>query len=371
MGLTRAAIDAVTGTLADQWGDFYTAPVFDEQTFVARAVLQERNRGRGLFRRGSKDVLTDGTRIAVPENTALIITDGGRIISFSSEPGYFVFENDGQPSIFTGSHVRESLVEQAWERFKFGGTPAQQQHIYFINLREIRSIRFGTPGPLPYKDHSLARIGSTHAPVLRLRARGQYSVRIVNPIRFFFDFLPANVHEYSITDEAARAQLNQEFISAFQAALQSLSRTTDIATLATHSTQLAAALSSTEGPGGSWLVRFGLEIVSVAVSTIEYDEESRLLMDKYNTGAMLGGEIGAAYAQSTAIDSLADMAEARHHGDSIADLDRGVNTVADTAFPSPANDPAAALRQLKSLLDQGLITQEQYAAKQQEVIDRM
>jgi membrane protease subunit (stomatin/prohibitin family) len=279
MGLISAGMGAIGGTVADQWIDFFTAPVFDEQTLVAPGVLQEKNSGRGSNRQGSTNVVTDGSRIAVPENTAVVITDGGGIVSVSTEPGYYLFRNDGQPSIFAGSGTRKSLITQAWERFKFGGTPGQQQLIYFVNLREIRNQKFGTPGPLPYKDFSLVPPGSLQAPVLRLKARGQYSLRIVDPIRFFRNFLPSNVRSYSLADNAASAQLTQEFITAFQAAVQVLSRTTDIASLAAHGPELARALTSEGGPEGSWIERFGLEVVGVAVSAIEYDDASRELME--------------------------------------------------------------------------------------------
>jgi len=238
MGLISAGVGALSRTLADQWVDFLTAPAFDEQTLVAPGVLRGRNNGRGGNERGSTGVITDGSRIAVPESTAVIITDGGGIVSVSTEPGYFVFRNDGQPSIFTGSDVTSSLISQSWERFKFGGAPGQQQLIYFVNLREVRNLKFGTPGPLPYKDFSLVAPGSVQAPVLRLKARGQYSVRVVDPIRFFRNFLPSNVRSYTLADSAATSQLTQEFITAFQAAVQSLSRTVDIASLAAHGPEL-------------------------------------------------------------------------------------------------------------------------------------
>ena len=280
MGLIGAAGRAVGGTLADQWVDFFTAPAFDELTIVAPGLFQESNAGRGSNKHGSMNIITDGSRVVVPENTAVIITDGGNIASVSTEPGYFVFRNDGQPSLFAGSGVRASLIEQAWERFKLGGQPGQQQLVYFVNLREIRNVRFGTPSPLPFKDFSLVPPGSAQAPVLRVKARGQYSVRVVDPIRFFRNFLPANIQTYTLADSASSAQLSQEFINAFQAALQSLSRTTDIASLAMHGPELVAALSNEAGPNGSWLERFGLEVVSAAVAAIEYDQASRELMDK-------------------------------------------------------------------------------------------
>ena len=263
MGLISAAVGAVGGTLADQWLDFFTAPTFDEQTIVAPGVFQERNRGRGSNRSASANVISDGSRVVVPENTAVIITDGGGIVSVSTEPGYFVFRNDGQPSIFSGVRaVRKSLIRQSWERFKFGGQPGQQQLIYFVNLREIRNLRFGTPGPLPYKDFSLVpEAPARHRSCASGRgASTRYASSI--PIRFFRNFLPANTQFYSLADEAASGQLRQEFITAFQAALQSLSRTTDIASLASHGPELAAALTNEGGPDGSWLERFGLEVVA-------------------------------------------------------------------------------------------------------------
>ncbi|GAA4363871.1 SPFH domain-containing protein [Nocardioides caricicola] len=380
MGLVSAAVGAVGGTLADQWRDFFVAPTFDEQTVVAPGFFQESNRGRGSNRSASANVISDGSRVVVPENSAVIITDGGEIASVSTEPGYFVFYNDGQPSIFNGSGLRESLIRQSWERIKFGGQPAQQQLIYYVNLREIRNLQFGTPGLLPYRDFSLVPEGAGQAPVLRLRARGQYSVRVVDPIRFFRNFLPGNFQFYSLADEAASGQLRQEFLTAFQAAIQSLSRTTDIASLASHGPELAAALTNEGGPSGSWLERFGLEVVAAAISSVEYDDASRDLMDKYNKGLMLGGGIGNAYTQTTIADSAIAMAESGEGGAGMLGLAMGLGaaggTVAglnqQTAPTAPAkSDPVAVLGQLKEMFDQGLITPEQYAAKQQDVLGRM
>lgn len=383
MGLISAARDAVGGTLADQWVEFITAPVFDEQTVVAPGVLQRSNRGRGSNWGGSANIITDGSRVAVPEGAAAIITDGGRIVSVSTEPGYYVFRNDGQPSLFTGSGLRRSLIAQSWERFKFAGEPGQQQLAYFVNLRGIRNLGFGTPGPLPYKDFSLVPPGFTQAPVLRVRARGQYSVQVVDPIRFFRNFLPANVLSYSLSDSAASAQLSQEFVTAFQAAVQSLSRTTDIASIAAHGSELAAALTSEGGSNGSWLERFGLVVVGVAVSAIEFDQASREILDKYNRGVLLGGVVGNAYTQTTIADSVMAVANSGDGSAGMLGVAMGVGAiggtvsglaqpVASTAPASPAQtDPVAVLGQLKAMLEQGLITPEQYAAKQQEILSRM
>lgn len=383
MGLISAGLDAARGAIADQWVDYFTAPAFDEQTLVAPGVFTTRNHGRGRNRDASANIITDGSRISVPENSAVIITDGGGIASVSTEPGYFIFRNDGQPSIFSGSGVRKSLLTQSWERFKFGGQPGQQQLVYYVNLREIRNVGFGTPGPLPYRDFSLVPPGSTQAPVLRLRARGQYTIQVVDPIRFFRNFLPANNLSYTLADNGARAQLSHEFVTVFQAALQSLSRTTDIASLAAHGPELSSALTKGGGPGSSWLERFGIQVVSAAVSAIEYDEASRELMDKYNKGTLLVGAVGNAYSQATVADSALAMGESGTGGDGVVGLAMGLGSIGGTlsgmtqptAATAPDNAPHAdaivVLGQLKSMLDQGLITAEQFSAKQQEILNRM
>jgi membrane protease subunit (stomatin/prohibitin family) len=275
------------------------------------------------------------------------------------------------------------LITQSWERFKLGGQPGQQQLVYYVNLREIRNVGFGTPGPLPYRDFSLVPQGSTQAPVLRLRARGQFSIQVVDPIRFFRNFLPANNLTYSLADNSAKAQLSQEFLTAFQAALQSLSRTTDIASLAAHGPELAAALTNEGGPRGSWLERFGIEVVGCAISAIEYDHESRELMDKYNKGTLLTGAVGNAYSQATIADSALAMGESGAGGEGLIALAMGVGSIGGTLSgltqPAAATsqdaaasaDPVVVLRQLKAMLEQGLITREQFDAKQQEVLNRM
>ncbi|MDR6119716.1 membrane protease subunit (stomatin/prohibitin family) [Aeromicrobium sp. SORGH_AS981] len=377
MGLIGAAGDAIGGTLADQWVEFFTAPEFDEKTVIAPADFQGKRWGRGVNRRSGENIISDGSRIAVPENTALVVTDGGEITDASVQPGYFVYRNDGQPSVFAGGGIGRSLIEQSWNRFRFGGLPGRQQLASFVNLREIRGLGFGTPSPMPYKDFSLVPPGSTQAPVLRLKARGVYSVRVVDPIRFFKTFLPANQRSYDLADSETVRQLTQEFLTAFQAALQTLSRTTDIASLAMHGPELAAAMTSAAGPGGSWLERFGLEIVSVAVSAVDYDTASRELMDKYNKGAMLGGSIGNAYTQTTVADAAFAAGQSGGGVDGLVGVAWGTGAMGAamggmTQPEQPAQaDPVVVLRQLKDMLDQGLITQEMYTAKQQEILGRM
>ena len=389
MGLIKAAMDAVGGNLADQWLDVVGPGPMDDSTLAVVGVMQGQNNGRGENTKGSVDYISNGSKIRVPENTALILADQGKIHDVVLEPGGYTVNNDA-PSLFAGDGFFKTLITESWNRFKFGGQPSQQMIAYFINLREIRGLMFGTPGPITYKDFSLAPAGSDRAPVLRLIARGRYSIKIADPVLFFKNFLPPNMIEScSASDEAVTAQLFSEFITTFNASLNGLSKTVEISDLPAHGPELAKAMGDEAGPEGSWLTRFGIEIVSVGVEAVEYDEESKKLMDQLNAGLMMQGSVGNAYAQTTVANAALAAGENGGAG-SVMGVGMGVGAIGGTmaglqqpVAPPPAEtpvttteatvseDPQATLQQLKSLLDQGLITQEQFAAKQQEVLARM
>ena len=73
MGIIQAFSGAISGTLADQWRDIITAGHFTEYTVVAPGIFQQTNNGRGANYKGSADVISNGSKIFVPENTAAFI----------------------------------------------------------------------------------------------------------------------------------------------------------------------------------------------------------------------------------------------------------------------------------------------------------
>ena len=70
MGFIKAFSGALGGAFADQWKDFYvprqdvpgTAAIFE-------AVMQGTDAGRGSNTKGSENVITNGSKIVVPEGT--------------------------------------------------------------------------------------------------------------------------------------------------------------------------------------------------------------------------------------------------------------------------------------------------------------
>lgn len=377
MGLIKAAGGAIGGMLGDSWIDIIVPGEMNEFTFAVQGVPQKQNADRGSNTSSSQNYISNGSKIRVPENTALIITDQNKIRDVVVEPGEYVVDDKEAPSIFAGDGLIKSLISESFARFKFGGQPSKEAIAYFVNLKEIRGLAFGTPGPITYKDYSLAPAGSTKAPVLRLVARGRYSIKIVDPVVFVKNFLPSGVARYQADDEKATDQLFSEFITTFNATLNSLSKTIEIADLPAHGPQLAKAMSEEKGPEGSWIERWGIEIVAVGVEAVEYDGQSQRLMDQYNTGLMMQGNVGNAYAQTTLANAAMAAGES---GGGAGMMGVGVGmgamgtVVAGMQQPTDANqatDPTLALKQAKDLLDQGLITQEQFETKQKEILSRM
>ncbi|HSM21551.1 MAG TPA: SPFH domain-containing protein, partial [Rubrivivax sp.] len=215
MGLVQAAVGSIGGTLADQWKDFYTVPDgLPPTAALFAAVPRGTNAGRGSNTRGSSNIITNGSRIVVPEGYGLLLMQDGAITAFVGEAGGYEWNsNDLQSqSLFSGGGLFDALVRQSWERFKFGGQPGAQQAAFFVSLKELPDNRFGTQSEIYWDDGYLnAQVGAI--------MRGSYTLQIVDPIRFVKRFVPASylqpgaVFDFTDLDNAAAGQLFNEVVS--------------------------------------------------------------------------------------------------------------------------------------------------------------
>ena len=121
MGIIRAAVDTARGTLSDQWLDVVEAGDMGEQTLFTEGNIVR----QGSNRRGNSDVISNGSVIHVYDNQFMMLVDGGKIIDYTAEPGYFTVDQSSSPSMFSGS--LDAAVKDTFERLKFGGqTPHEQ-----------------------------------------------------------------------------------------------------------------------------------------------------------------------------------------------------------------------------------------------------
>ncbi len=282
MGIIRAAFSSVTGALGDQFLESVEPGNMGEQTVFTKGIIKNHKTGKS-----GSSIISNGSVIHVYDNQFMMLVDGGKIVDYSAEPGYFVVDNSSAPSLF-GGQIKESLLD-VYERFKFGGSTPLSQQVFYINLQEIKGIKFGTRNPINYFD-------TFYNAELFLRTHGTYSIKISNPILFYQEAVPRNASQVNISD--INEQYLSEFLEALQTSLNQMAADgTRISFVASKSRELSGYMAETLDE--SWKTLRGMEIVSVAIASISYDEESQKLINMRNQGAMMGDpSIREGYVQS-------------------------------------------------------------------------
>lgn len=379
MGIIQAFTGAIGGTLADQWKDIITAGHFNEYTVVAPGVHQQTNNGRGTNFKGSADVISNGSKIFVPENTAAVIFSQAGIEDVVTQSGGYEYRA-GQPSIFGGDGFTASLVNQTVDRLGYGGQTADQKYLVFVNLREIRGIKFGTRGPMVYQDRF-------YGADLELMAFGTFSLRIVDAVAFVRNFLPAGVRYYAFDSPEARQQISSEFMQAFLVAVNSLSATHRISELPAQTGAIAEQIADDNSVLGSWITRYGLDVVQVGIESIEFSPESRELVKQYSANRMNLSAFEGISQETSNVGAQQKIAQGiENHG--LGDgggMVFGMN-LAQTISPSSAAPVASAVapseqasalsfdqqielvKKLKDLVDAGILSQDEFEAKKKEVM---
>lgn len=410
MGLIRAAVGSIGGTLADQWKDFFTVPDGLAPTAaVFAAVMRGQNAGRGSNTRASDGVISNGSRIVVPEGYGLILMEQGAITGFVAEPGAYIWNSEAvdSQSIFAGDGIVSPLVKMSWERFKFGGRPGTQQRAYFVALKELPNNRFGTQSEIYWDDAYMnAQVGAL--------TRGTYTLKIVDPILFIKAWLPARylepgqVFDFTDVDNDAASQLFNEVVGslapAFSMYTNDPSKGNRITRIQQDSIGFAQSLSAAVEQNYQWSTGRGLEIVATAIISIEYDATTRELLRNVQRADALSGARGnsnlqasvaagfEAAGENTGAAGLVGLGLAAG-ATGLGGLQQPVPGIGAQSTPPPpppppppapvaaaptppppapaapaADDPVAQLAKFKEMLDAGLITQEDYDAAKNRVL---
>lgn len=379
MGIFDAAFDSLGGVLADQWKDVVTVAPFDEHTAVAPGIRKSSQNGRGA-NMGAEDILSNGSIIFVPENTAAFIFSQAGIEQVITQPGGFEYR-DGEASVFDEQDRREKglgkiILDQAVDRIGFSGMSSEEKRVAFVNLREMRGLKFGTRGPLAYND-------LFYGTDLEVFSYGSFSVQVSDPELFVRNFVPANVSSYSLDDPQARSQLLSEFLNSFIAAVNSLSATYRVSQLPSQTNEIAAAISSEDENAGTWPERFGLRLASVAIENIEFSDESRELVRQFSEkkmGVRAYEDVSQRAANVAAQQMIAQGVRDNGLGDGGGML-FGMNLAQsldpqNASSPSSQGSPSATslddqietLKKLKDLLDLGILSQQEFDAKKREIL---
>ena len=179
MGLIKAALGAAGGVLADQWKEYFYCEAISENVMAVKG--QHRVSGRSSNNKGSENIISNGSVVAVADGQCMIIVDQGKVTELCAEPGEFVYDSSTEPSIFSGELGAGILntFENIGKRFTFGGEPPKDQRVYYFNTKELIGNKYGTPSPVPF------RVVDQRAGIdidIAIRCFGEYSYRICDPI---------------------------------------------------------------------------------------------------------------------------------------------------------------------------------------------
>lgn len=267
MGLIQAGLGAINGTLADQWKEYFYCEALSNDVLVAKG--QKRTGKRSSNTKGTENIISAGSVIAVADGQCMVIVEQGKVVELCAQPGEFRYDSSTEPSIFAGN-LGDSIIEtfkNLGKRFTFGGEPPKDQRVYYFNTKELVGNKYGTASPVPFRVvDQRARIDID----ISIRCFGEYSYRICDPILFYTNVC-GNVAD-AYTKDNLDSQLKTELLTALQPAFARLSeKGIRYSALPGHTMELADALN--EELSAKWRKLRGIEIVSFGVSSLKADEE--------------------------------------------------------------------------------------------------
>lgn len=299
MGLIKAGIGALGGTLADQWKEFFYCESMPKEVLVTKG--QKQISGRSSNTKGNDNIISNGSGIAVADGQCMIIVEQGKIVEVCAEPGEFTYDTSTEPSIFAGNlgeSIKQSFMTLG-KRFTYGGDTGKDQRVYYFNTKELIDNKFGTPNPIPFRVVD-SKIGLDLD--VSVRCSGVYSYKIADPLLFYANVC-GNVEQEYCRDELD-SQLKTEFVSALQPAFGRLSdlelRPNQIVT---HNTELENAMNTALSE--KWGKLRGLKVVSIALGSVTLPEEdAEMIKQAQRTAIMRDPTMAAATLVGAQADAM-------------------------------------------------------------------
>lgn len=281
MGLIKAGMGALGGTLADQWKEFFYCDAIDKDVLVTKG--RKRTSSHSSNTKGNDNIISNGSVIAVADGQCMIIVEQGKIVEVCAEPGEFKYDTSTEPSIFTGSlgtGIKETF-KTIGKRFTYGGDTGKDQRVYYFNTKELVDNKFGTPNPIPFRVVD-SKIGLDVD--VSVRCSGVYSYKIADPLLFYTNVCGNVEQDYERSE--LDSQLKTEFISALQPAFGRLSdlelRPNQIVS---HNTELENAMNT--ALSAKWGELRGLKVVSIALGSVTLPPEDAEMIKQLQRTAVL------------------------------------------------------------------------------------
>jgi len=301
------------------------------------------------------DEIKDASKLIISPGQGCILVYEGIILGVLDRQGLFNLETDNDPFITNLIKVRLLFESE------------HKMHIYFYRKADIVNQAWGTPSPIKYMD-------SEYKIPVELGMFGNYSMQIVDPVLLFKDIIGSKF-TYTTADAKSLllSRLPQTLISHLaQAKLSYLEIDAELGRLA-------------EGLKEKLNVEFsnlGLQLKDFKIQGTAFDKDTGQRIGKIadiTTDNRAAAEAGLSYVEIEKLRALRDAAR-NEGGLAGAGLQLGfgmeMGKVLEekkdelTAF-NPKADPVLQLQKLKLLLDENILTQQEFDEKKKEILNRM
>ena len=281
MGLIKAGLGALGGTLADQWKEFFYCEALSNDVLMVKG--QKQITGRSSNTKGNDNIISNGSGIAVADGQAMMIVEQGKVVEFCAEPGEFTYDSSSEPSIFAGN-LGQSILDTfktIGKRFAYGGDTGKDQRVYYFNTKEIMGNKYGTATPIPFRVVVNEQMGLKLS--VDIRCNGEYTYKMVNPMLFYTNFAG------NVSDEYRREELEDilrsELLSALQPALAMVSaQQIEYYELPAHTPEIRNALAEVLRP--DWPETRGLELFKITINSLSIPDDQRKKITEWEENAM-------------------------------------------------------------------------------------
>ncbi|MBE6650822.1 MAG: SPFH domain-containing protein [Ruminococcaceae bacterium] len=281
MGLIKAALGALGGTLADQWKEFFYCEALDNDTLMIKG--QKMIGKRSSNTKGSDNIISNGSGIIVNDGQAMIIVEQGKIVEFCAEPGEFTYDTSTEPSIFAGSFGQsvKDTFKTIGKRFTYGGDTGKDQRVYYFNTKEIMGNKYGTATPIPFRVVINEQMGLKLS--VDIRCNGEYTYKLTNPLLFYTN-IAGNV-SYKYEKSEWEDMLRSTLLDALQPALASVAaQKIEYFELPAHTVEIRNALTEVLKP--DWTETRGIELVKLTINSLSIPEDQRKKITEWEENAM-------------------------------------------------------------------------------------
>lgn len=304
MGLIKAIGAALSTALADQWREYFYCDALPADVLVTKGV--KRTSAKSSNTKGSDNIISNGSVVAVNEGQFMMIVDQGKVVDFCDEAGEFIFDTSTEPSMLYGGFGKGLLAtfSTVGRRFTFGGDTGKDQRVYYFNKKEIIGNKYGTANPVPFRvvDRNIGLDID-----VCIRCHGEYSYKLTNPLLFYTNVCGNVSDSYRRTE--IDSQLKTELMTALQPAFARISEMgIRYSALPGHTTEIADALNNELS--AKWGELRGISVASFGVSSVTASEEDeKRIKDLQQAAALRDPTMAAATLASAQAQAMQDAAK--------------------------------------------------------------